>query len=71
MRDDDDALAMLDAQQRHQRQNSAFAVVVGAHDHGDIFERGGDNSVQTISDSMPIATDGVAPPAHSSAVLRV
>jgi hypothetical protein len=27
--------------------------------------------VQMISDSMPIATDGVAPPAHSSAVFSV
>jgi hypothetical protein len=29
------------------------------------------NSVHTISDSMPIAASGVAPPAHSSAVFMV
>ena len=29
------------------------------------------NNVQMISDSMPKATAGVAPPAHSSAVFRV
>ncbi len=40
---DDQRLApMLDAEQRHQRQNAAFAVIVGAHDYRDIFDRGDD-----------------------------
>ncbi len=36
------AFAVLDAEERHQRQNAALPVIVGAHDHGDIFDRGGD-----------------------------
>ena len=38
-RDDAGTLAMLDAEQRHQREDAAFAVVVGAHDHRDVFDR--------------------------------
>ena len=45
----DDALG-----QRHQRENAAFAVVVGAHDEHDVFD-GHDtiSSAQKISDRMP------------------
>ena len=42
-RDDADALAVLDAEERHQRQNTALAVVVGAHDDRDVFDRRGDD----------------------------
>ena len=42
-RDDADAFAMLDAEQRHQGQNTALAVIVGAHDDRDVFDRGGDD----------------------------
>ena len=42
-RDDAGALAVLDAEKRHQRENAALAVVVGAHDHRDVFDRRGDD----------------------------
>ncbi len=37
------AFAMLDAEQRHQRQDAALAVVVGAHHDRDVFDRRGDD----------------------------
>ena len=42
-RDDADALAVLDAEERHQRENAALAVVVGAHDDGHVLDRRGDD----------------------------
>ena len=33
---------MLDAEQRHQRQDAALAVIVGSHHYGDILDRGND-----------------------------
>ena len=42
-RDHHRPFAMLDAQKRHQRQDAAFAFVVGAHHHRDVFDRGGDH----------------------------
>ena len=41
-------------------KNAAFAFVVGAHHDGDAFDEVVITSVQTISDSMPIAVAGVA-----------
>ena len=37
-RNDADAVAMLDAEERHQRQYPALPVVVRPHDHCDVFE---------------------------------
>ena len=42
-RDDAGTLAMLDPEQRHQRENATLAVVVGAHDDRDVFDRRGDD----------------------------
>ncbi len=37
-RDHAAAFAMLDAEERHQRQDAALPVIVGPHDDGDIFD---------------------------------
>jgi hypothetical protein len=33
----------LGAQQRHQREDTAFAIIVDPHGDGDIFDRGDDH----------------------------
>ena len=42
-RDDHRPLRLLDAKQRHQRENAALAVVVHAHHEGHIFDAGDDD----------------------------
>ncbi len=49
----DRAVAFLD--ERHQRKNSAFAVVVGAHDHREVFHRHDDR--QTPEDQRQQSED--------------
>ena len=42
-RDNQGLASVLDAEQGHQRENAALAVIVGAHDDPDIFDRGDDD----------------------------
>ena len=68
----DGRLLLLDAEQRHQRQDAAFAVVVDAHREADIFDAGDDE--QSPEDQRQRAEDrggvGLAP-VRSSTVLNV
>jgi hypothetical protein len=41
--DDEGAVLTLDAEQSHQGKDAAFAVIIDAHRHGDIFERRDDD----------------------------
>ena len=52
-------MPLLDAEQRHQREDAALAVVVDAHREGDVFDAVITNRVQTISDSAPSVVGGV------------
>src|SRR5206468_393081 len=74
-RDDDGAMLALDAKQRHEREDAAFAIIVDAHRNGHVFNRRHNNptiKVQITSDSTPSVTDGSgAPLVRPRTVLRV
>ena len=50
-----------------QRQDPALALVVGAHDDGEVLEGDGDGEAQKISDSTPSTAWRSKVPAASSA----